>query len=525
MSSRFATLITAAMVLSMASAQMLVASPPVSGGAIKINEGPQHSANAAKSWVRAAISAMGGEEKLLSIRKLKLKCQGHTYLLEQSERPEGPWIVNYEEISEVRDLEGRRFRQEVVSRGPAAGPDMTSITEQGTVFTFTSGAQSRPVRSVPADDEWLALSPERVLFSALAATDIRAEGDVTLQGVSHHVVAFSWQQRPVRVFINIDTSLPTAIENVCSYPYDGFWSVWGDVRTRTYLSFWTLESGGVHYPRQWDVERNGQTYKAFSITELAVNPDVPNDSLTVPANVRQALASRKTTTIEERPLGRPDRPAKEIAPGVVQIPGAWNITLVKQNDGVVVIEAPISSGYSEKVIAEIARRFPNAPIKAVISTSDAWPHIGGVREYVSRGIPVYALDLNRPILERIVAAPHSLAPDSLSRAPRKPNFRILSRKTIIGSGPNALEIYPVRTETGERMLMVYLPDHRLLYGADLVQGPLPDGSFFMPQYLSELIDAARREKLDVETVFAMHALPTPWAKITAAVASASANSK
>ena len=52
----------------------------------------------------------------------------------------------------------------------------------------------------------------------------------------------------------------------------------------------------------------------------------------------------------------------------------------------------------------------------------------------------------------------------------------------------------MRTESGERMTMVYFPEHKLLYGSDLVQ-QRRDGSFFVPEYLSELIDAVRRENL------------------------------
>ena len=381
------------------------------------------------------------------------------------------------------------------------------------------------MQSLPGDDEWIALSPERVLLTALTSGDLHSEGDTTLQGVQHHVVGFNWQSEAVRIFINANTSLPTAIETVRAYTYDSFWGVWGDVRTRTYLSFWTLEPGGIHYPRQWDTERNGQSYKSFAISDLAFNPVIPADSFAVPANVRQAFVSRKPTTIEERPLGRPDRPALELAPNVVLIPGSWNVALVRQPDGVVVIEATISSGYSAKVIEEVQRRFPGAPIKAVISTSDSWPHIGGVREYIARGVPVYALDLNRPILERLVTAPHRIAPDLLARSPRKQNFRIVAQKTIVGAGANRLELYPIRTETGERMLMVYLPEHKLLYGSDLVQGAQPDGSFFMPQYLSELMNAVKREGLSINILFAMHTGPTAWDKITAAVANASAAPK
>lgn len=484
------------------------------------------SADKARLWLQAAVDAMGGEQRLRAIKTLSLKGNGHTNLLEQSERPEGPWIVSYEEINELRDLEGRRLRQVVVTRGAAAGPEITSITAEGKATSYRSSGQPAPSRSTPVDDEWLALSPERVLLTALAATDLHSESDTVLQGVTHHVIAFSWQNEPVRILLNANTSLPTVIESVHAYPYDSFWGVWGDVRTRTYLSFWTLEAGGLHYPRQWDVERNGQPYKSFAVTELSFNSSLPADSFTIPANVRQFFESRpKPTTIDERPLGRTDRPAQEVASNVVQIPGSWNITLVRQPDGVVIVEAPISSGYSAKVIAEAERRFPNVPIKAVVSTSDSWPHIGGLREYVARGIPVYVLDLNRPILERLINAPHRYAADALARTPRKPNFRIVSQQTIIGAGTNRLELYPVRTETGERMMMVYLPEHQLLYASDLVQGPGPDGSFFMPQYLSELMDAVKRERLTVNSVFAMHTGPTPWIKITEAVTKAAAESK
>jgi hypothetical protein len=189
---------------------------------------------------------------------------------------------------------------------------------------------------------------------------------------------------------------------------------------------------------------------------------------------------------------------------------------VKQDDGVVIIEAPISSGYSAQVIAEVERRFPGAKIKAAISTSDAWPHLGGIREYVARGIPLYILDINQPIINRILNAAFKTHSDRLAKNPIKADLRIVSSKTVIGNGNNCLELYPIRTESGERMLMVYLPETKLLYGADLVQ-PQADGTFFMPQYLSELQAAVKREGLVVERVFAIHAPVIEWSKIVNAI--------
>jgi hypothetical protein len=130
---------------------------------------------------------------------------------------------------------------------------------------------------------------------------------------------------------------------------------------------------------------------------------------------------------------------------------------------------------------------------------------------VAAGIPVYILDLNKPIIDRLIAANYKTYPDELEKNPgrKRTKLNIVSTKTVIGSGTNELDLYPVRTETGERMIMIYAPQLKVLYGADLIQ-PLPRGGFFMPQYITELRDAAEREKLDVERVFAMHSPLFEW---------------
>ncbi len=165
------------------------------------------------------------------------------------------------------------------------------------------------------------------------------------------------------------------------------------------------------------------------------------------------------------------------------------------------------------------RRFPSVPIKAVISTSDAFPHFGGLREYIGRGIPAYVLDVNQPLIEKLLNAQYKTFPDSLVKNGRNAKLNIVKTKTIIGRGDNRLELYPIRSETGERMIMVYAPQHRILYGSDLVQ-PRQDGTFFMPQLLTELTDAVKRENLTVEKVFAFHSDLRDWSEVEKAINSA-----
>jgi len=176
----------------------------------------------------------------------------------------------------------------------------------------------------------------------------------------------------------------------------------------------------------------------------------------------------------------------------------------------------MSSGYSAKVIQLAKAKYPGMPIKAVITTSDSWPHIGGLREYVADGIPVYVLDRTIPLINRFLYAPRTEFPDHLAQKPTPPTLLPVSGKTIVGSGPNRIEIYPIHGETSERQMMVYFPEQKLLYGSDPFQ-ELEDGKLFYSQTVSELSDAVAREHLTVERFFMMHIGPNPWSRALQAI--------
>src|SRR4029450_7410176 len=161
-----------------------------------------------------------------------------------------------------------------------------------------------------------------------------------------------------------------------------------DVCRRVSSAFWDLRPGGLFYPIQWDIERGGRPWRALTITKLEPGFAPSGDAYSIPDSQKEAFTKRDVP-LDDLPLGNPKRPAVELAPGVVVIPGSWSMALVRQPDVVVVLEAPISSGYSARVIDEAKRRFPDVPVKAIVTTSDSWPDFGGIREYVERGILGY----------------------------------------------------------------------------------------------------------------------------------------
>jgi hypothetical protein len=460
---------------------------------------------------------MGGESALHGLSAVHLRTLGHEFYIEQSERPEGPYIVEYHSTAEDRDCAHGRARIDIQSQSfqsPDWSPARTIVFDGETVAT-SDGSRFAPVAWRPADTEqWVDLAPERVLFLAQSAPDTAVAANVERQGVVQRVITFGWRGRRVRILINSHDDLPTALEVI--RPDE--WGVWGDVADTTYYSLWTLLPGGIRYPLQYDRMWNGVTLSSTTIVQFTPKATIDAERFAIPADVKAAFAALPPTRARTAKLDVEHRRI-DVAPGVTQYGGGWNVEVIRQPDGLVVIEAPISSDYSAQVLDELSRRYPGVRIKAVISTSDSWPHIGGVREYVARGIPVYAVDLNRPILVRLLAADYGQRPDRLATAPRKPDFHWISTKTTIGSGDTQVVIYPAGEENGERMLFVYLPALKLLYTADEIQ-PRQGGSFFMPEYLQEVQDVITREGLAVDRIFGMHAPPTPWSAIQAALAAA-----
>ena len=466
-----------------------------------------------------AIDAQGGEQRLRAIRTVQWSASGYRNELEQSERPEGPYLTDFLTVREIDDYAGdRSLYAEDAAVYPLYKSASTTVVADGIAMQSNGGPFSAGTpQAIQLARERMALNPERLLLTALAASDARREADTVLQGIPQTVIRFTLDGAPVRIFLNAYTQLPTAMDYSGPLAHTSYYAFLGDVTVRTYYSLWWLAKGGVHLPMQRTIEGNGMPDRMFVIRKLELDSPVNDAELTIPAEIRAKFKpDAKPRDLEKARLGNPSQPASELAPGIVFIPGSWNTTIIGQDDGVVILEAPISSGYSSQVIAEAHKRFPNLPIKAVITTSDSWPHIAGVREFVAQGVPVYALDLNEPILERLINASRNSKPDLLASSPRKPVFHLISQRTTLGTGSNRLEIIPIRGETSERQLMVYFPDHHLLYGSDPFQ-KLPDGSYFYPQTVTELMDAVTREHLTPERFFMMHVGPTPWPDLQKAI--------
>jgi len=452
-----------------------------------------------------ALEAIGGQAALAKIHTVVLAGIRTRNALEQSTRPSGPWVQDIRDVVESRWLDTGALEDEERSRGLSTlGTNASSWIPRDVIVANDraarrddAGLTSAGGSPVQEAQETLSLGPERVLSTALAAPDLHKSAPEAINGFQHDVLAFTWNRARVKIYIEPYSKTPSAVEIVRPRPFNSYWAPWGDVDTRTDWDVWTLEPGGIRYPRLWSTVSNGQPEATFLIDRVELNPR------RAPPVLTDQPAPRP---IEQTAFPSDDR-LVTLAPGIRQRPGPWNLLEVDQGNTTFIIEGPISNSYSARELASLRKR--GRRVAGIVTSSDSWPHIGGLREYVAESVPLYCLDLNRPILERLFRAPHTSSPDSLELGRRAARWRVVQKRLAVGSGENRFELIPLRTATGERQMAVWFPARQLLYTSDLFQ-VTPDGSVFMPGTVEEMAQVVAREKLRVGVAVGMHYGPTSW---------------
>ncbi|HEY1498980.1 MAG TPA: MBL fold metallo-hydrolase [Acidobacteriaceae bacterium] len=468
----------------------------------------------ARACLDQAEAAMGGHDKLAGVKTMRLDVISHRALMEQSYR-QAPFITSYERDQVTLDFAGRRLFEKQHAVWPEsdlkqADSDLTLIvTPAGGVYRSDGQDSACGASALDKARQDFMLGPLRVLLTAADAKDLHYAPPATLRSTSHTVLTFKWNGIPVRLLLNRFNHLPDAVET--TQTFRDFWFYWGDVQQRVDFDNWRYVDG-LEFPSNEITERNGAVWNSAQALDISINPPTGQKDFAIDAKAAaQSLAAKGFAGATFHATN--DKP---LADGIDLFLGSWNTTVIRQPDGIVILETPISSSFTEGILAEAKRRYPGVPIKAVLSTSDSWPHVGGIRFDVAQGLPVTILDLNQPLLDRMVNAPHTLDPDAQTAARKKPRWTIVSRKTEIGAGPNRMVLYPLRGASTERQYMVYFPERRLLYASDtLVLNA--DNTIYDPELTHEVEQAVEREHLAVDTVFAMHQAPVAWTQVLAAL--------
>jgi glyoxylase-like metal-dependent hydrolase (beta-lactamase superfamily II) len=267
----------------------------------------------------------------------------------------------------------------------------------------------------------------------------------------------------------------------------------------------------------WQFYSQSTGHNAYGGTFAAVQPNVCDDQVPIPAPIRQAPVPGPAAVTAEK-----------LADGVYLLGGGpANSYLVEFRDFVAVFEAPGSEERSLAVIEQVARLAPNKPIRWLISSHPHFDHIGGLRTYNHIGATVVTHMLNLKFLNNDVVTykARTVKPDILALWPPTEvaegyNYEAIQENFVITDNSRILRVYyvqPLQHVSG--MLMAYLPAERIAFEADLFDTHEPPRPSQMPAMRS-LLNQVQRMKLEVATIAPVHGRPVPWSTLLNAVGAA-----
>jgi hypothetical protein len=193
----------------------------------------------------------------------------------------------------------------------------------------------------------------------------------------------------------------------------------------------------------------------------------------------------------------------------------YNEALALIHDEIYVFDATQGEERGRQDAEQITRLFPGQHKINVVVTDLAWPHIAGVRFWVSRGATIIAHPAAREFLQKVVDRKWTLAPDALELQRNKNalagrmHFLAAGQATNLAGG--GVRLAPIDGIGSEVALMVYLPDEKFLWASDYIQ------TLDQPTlYAAEVLRAAQHAGFSPERVAAEHLALTDWKAVQAA---------
>jgi len=433
----------------------------------------------AKTIIANASKAMGTD----NLKTIEYSAVGADFAIGQSMNPNSAWpkfidktytrTINFETLaSRVNRV---RMQGEYPQYGGGGQPLVGEQTQNQTIVvnSNTPWVQQLEIWMTPSG------------FLKAATTNNATVKSQTVGGKKTNVLTFTGQNKAqVNGYIN-DQNMVEKVETWIDN------NVLGDMLFEALYAEYK-DFGGVKFPTRITQRQGG-----FPILDLAVIDVKPN----APANIQPAQAQGGGG-------GPAATTSQKLGDGVYLILPAYAALAVDFKDYIVVIEGPQNDERANAIIAEAKKLIPNKPIRYVVNTHNHFDHAGGLRAFVAEGATIITHEMNKPYYERIFSAPHTLNPDKLSQAKKKPTFETMTDKKVLTDGNHVIELHRLQGNFhNDGLIVAYLPKEKILVEADSFNPPAqvnaPPAAVLNLNNIN-LADNIRRLKLDVQTIIPIH---------------------
>jgi glyoxylase-like metal-dependent hydrolase (beta-lactamase superfamily II) len=479
--------------------------------------GAQHSNDRAHRIVGEAIAALGGVERLQSLRSIRVHATGTEYRSAQVQglSPERETPTPHEEwltvdvANERAALEYHTARHDGSDRWRRFAYEGDRRTVVDFVGRFASRGRFPPAPGIRRD---LARRiPHLVLLEAWQLRDsLQLAGDSTLGGARHAGIRFTPPGHRVPVTLWVD-SATHALSRV-SYTMD--FSGIGDADLTFDFADWRHHARLGRFPTGHTLSIGGRRGEVVRYVDVAVNDSSATAAFVVPEELEAQITEPGTVL----------QPARGVF--VVHALAGFTTMFVEFRDFVLAIEAPTQSfveldqipadglppsdAITEQLIAKMKAQIPAKPIRFVAVTHFHNDHGGGVRAFWAEGATLLTTPGTRTYFEGLARGGGSrIRADRMSRAgaSASPLIEVVEGRRVITDGERRVEIINTgRTRHTDEAMVVYFPRERMIYQGD--QFYFSDEGSFPPReragVMQEFARWIQRERLDVERVYGTH---------------------
>ena len=438
----------------------------------------------------------------------------------QSDRTYPPFFDAMQQEEVWFDPASRVLRVETHTIFPGAPPFPAAVTlDDGNNAATTRGTQSVPISRQQATARYL--SPWAVIADWSAANDVRVAGTETYRDYPRIVLTRHTPEGEQKLYLDGKSGFPVKLDMIAPH------YLWGQRHMEYVWSTWVMSDGisipGAAFELADGATETSQTVGAADLLAHDAAPAMP-----APAAPAQAPAELPTFL-------------QAIAPKTIQVsdhtwllsnPGYTETVTLAGND-IYIFDATQSEERAKQDQEIVAKLFPGEHKINVVVTDQAWPHVAGLRYWVSQRANIIGHRAAEPFLREVIGRRWTLHPDSLesarlaaeagSKATGKAkaqaavamHFLPIDQPQDVAGG--AIRIAPIDGIGSEVALMAFVKADKFLWASDYIQD-LSEPT----QYAGEVIRAAERADIHPERAAAEHLRLSEWKTIVAAQAPKSA---